>query len=79
MDDLDKTSTKIREMFMKMDIPAEVQNQIKQSYDELCLLCNHQNNLPVAVRSSATAEDLPDASFAGQQDTYLWIVGEKGF
>ncbi|WP_296644826.1 PEP/pyruvate-binding domain-containing protein [Roseinatronobacter sp.] len=32
-------------------------------------------DLPVAVRSSATAEDLPDASFAGQQDTYLWVVG----
>jgi pyruvate,water dikinase len=32
--------------------------------------------VPVAVRSSATAEDLPDASFAGQQDTYLWIIGE---
>jgi pyruvate,water dikinase len=33
------------------------------------------NDLPVAVRSSATAEDLPDASFAGQQDTYLWVTG----
>ena len=33
------------------------------------------DQLPVAVRSSATAEDLPDASFAGQQDTYLWVVG----
>ena len=32
-------------------------------------------DVPVAVRSSATAEDLPGASFAGQQDTYLWIVG----
>ena len=32
--------------------------------------------MPVAVRSSATAEDSADASFAGQQDTYLWIVGE---
>jgi pyruvate, water dikinase len=77
VDDLDRISAKIREMFMEMGIPDEVQNQIKQSYEELCLLCNHQNNLPVAVRSSATAEDLPDASFAGQQDTYLWIVGEN--
>ena len=34
--------------------------------------------MPVAVRSSATAEDSADASFAGQQDTYLWIVGEDG-
>ena len=33
------------------------------------------DDLPVAVRSSATAEDMPDASFAGQQDTYLWVVG----
>lgn len=76
VEELDRVSAIIRDMFMKMVIPTEVQTQIKNSYAELCFLCNHHNDLPVAVRSSATAEDLPDASFAGQQDTYLWIVGE---
>lgn len=76
VDELDRVSASIREMFMKMTIPAEIQESIKNTYAELCTLCSYENDLPVAVRSSATAEDLPDASFAGQQDTYLWIVGE---
>jgi pyruvate,water dikinase len=44
------------------------------AYDALCAHCS-VDDLPVAVRSSATAEDLPDASFAGQQDTFLWVRG----
>jgi len=44
------------------------------AYDALCAHCG-VDDLPVAVRSSATAEDLPDASFAGQQDTFLWVRG----
>ena len=45
------------------------------AYDALMAVCGGE--VPVAVRSSATAEDLPDASFAGQQDTYLWITGQQ--
>lgn len=51
-------------------IPEAVSNVILRDYRAL------GTDVPVAVRSSATAEDLPDASFAGQQDTYLWVVGE---
>jgi pyruvate,water dikinase len=51
-------------------IPDAVAQAIVEDYRAL------GHALPVAVRSSATAEDLPDASFAGQQDTYLWVVGE---
>jgi pyruvate,water dikinase len=74
---LDRISAEIRAVIMNVSIPDEVQNHIKESYAELCTMCNLPDALPVAVRSSATAEDLPDASFAGQQDTYLWIVGEN--
>lgn len=53
---------------------AECEQAIRVAY---ATLCEHvgQIDVPVAVRSSATAEDQPDASFAGQQDTYLWIRG----
>lgn len=74
---LDKVSEKIRELIVSSNLPEDVQQSIKQSYKALCDLCSANNDLPVAVRSSATAEDLPDASFAGQQDTYLWVVGEE--
>ena len=51
-----------------------MQEEIISAYGALCDRCGVAD-LPVAVRSSATAEDLEDASFAGQQDTYLWIWG----
>jgi pyruvate,water dikinase len=54
-------------------IPDDVQKAIGDAYSLLCSKCE-VDALPVAVRSSATAEDLPTASFAGQQDTYLWIT-----
>ena len=53
-------------------MPLRVEQAIREAYREM----SPNGQLPVAVRSSATAEDLPDASFAGQQDTYLWVVGE---
>jgi len=57
-------------------IPSdELETAIRTAYGDLCAQTG-VTDLPVAVRSSATAEDLPDASFAGQQDTYLWIHGE---
>jgi pyruvate,water dikinase len=52
-----------------------VADSIRRAYRELCARTG-VDDVPVAVRSSATAEDQPDASFAGQQDTYLWVRGE---
>ncbi|MFN3785002.1 MAG: PEP/pyruvate-binding domain-containing protein [Spirosomataceae bacterium] len=74
--ELDACSEEIREMILEKPMPLSVEEQIKTYYKELCAQCGANNDLPVAVRSSANAEDLPDASFAGQQDTYLWVVGE---
>ncbi|MGD8751886.1 MAG: PEP/pyruvate-binding domain-containing protein, partial [Anaerolineales bacterium] len=66
---LEKASTYIRSGFSGGKVPVEVTSAIRTAYADL----NHE---PVAVRSSATLEDLPDLSFAGQQDTYLNIIGE---
>jgi pyruvate,water dikinase len=55
-------------------MPESASEAIKNGYLQLCEKCTVES-VPVAVRSSATAEDLPTASFAGQQDTYLWIQG----
>ncbi len=65
----------IRRAFLRGDWPAETANAITSAYRELCRRVGRQNT-DVAVRSSATAEDLPDASFAGQQETFLNIRGE---
>ena len=56
--------------------PKDLEKDILTSYKQLCRRCG-EADLSVAVRSSATAEDLPEASFAGQQETYLNIRGEK--
>ena len=53
-----------------------IEEEISSNYQALAQVCDVQN-LPVAVRSSATAEDLPGASFAGQQDTFLWVQGTE--
>jgi pyruvate,water dikinase len=74
--DLEKRGAKIRNLFMRVDLPKDFEEEIRQGYRELSQLCGHEN-LIVAVRSSATAEDLPNASFAGQQESYLNIKGEK--
>ena len=72
MNSLNDTSDKIRQLIRSVKLPVEIRTTIDRAYGELCSMCQ-VNALPVAVRSSATAEDLPTASFAGQQDTYLWI------
>jgi len=72
---LDEASEEIQAIIKKTLMNDEVKAAIRQGYSELCRKCRMEG-LPVAVRSSATAEDLPNASFAGQQDTYLWVVGE---
>ena len=58
---------------LKRPVPAAIHDEFSDAYAEL--QSRFAEETPVAVRSSATAEDLPDASFAGQQDTYLWLVG----
>jgi len=70
-----RAGTSIREAIMSTPIPDDIRAEIVSAYGLLCERCG-RSDLPVAVRSSATAEDLAEASFAGQQDTYLWIWGE---
>jgi len=62
-------------MIEKTPIPESIVNKIVEAYEELARKCGKPDVL-VAVRSSATAEDLPDASFAGQQDTFLNVSPE---
>lgn len=74
--DLARRGKKARDLINKAQYPSELKKEIVSAYKELSKL-HKTTNLHVAVRSSATAEDLPDASFAGQQDTYLNISGEE--
>ena len=73
--DLARRALKAREIIYAAPFPIDLENQILKAYVQL----NQQygDNISVAVRSSATAEDLPTASFAGQQDTFLNIQGEQ--
>lgn len=73
---LQSRGKKIREMIVGAQLPHDLQDEIKAAYHQLSDDFKVKN-VDVAVRSSATAEDLPGASFAGQQDTYLNVVGEK--
>jgi len=66
----------VRDLIIKTELPEDLTDEIILSYRKLSAEYK-ENNLAVAVRSSATAEDLPDASFAGQQETFLNIRGEK--
>ncbi len=66
---LEKSATRIKELITNARMPQNIENEIKEAYAKLGGL--------VAVRSSATAEDLPEASFAGQQRTFLNIQGEE--
>lgn len=65
---------RIREIIAEMPIPAAVEKSVRHAYEELSRRCGTVD-VPVAVRSSATSEDSPDASFAGEHDTYLWVQG----
>ncbi len=73
-DDLNCKCGDIRRLFLETPIPDAIRSDIENAYRELCDRASIRE-MRVAVRSSATAEDLPDASFAGQQDTYLHIRG----
>ena len=76
IDALNQAAANVQDMIKTASIPDDVQDTIANGYSLLCEECE-VNDLPVAVRSSATAEDLPTASFAGQQDTYLWMTGTE--
>jgi pyruvate,water dikinase len=73
---LDKVGKTIRRAFLNGDLPTEISDALRQAYRQLCERYE-TDEVDVAVRSSATAEDLPEASFAGQQETYLNISGEN--
>ncbi len=74
VEDLMRRGKEIRELFLQAEFPEELKKEIVDAYRKLsqkyCV-----EAVDVAVRSSATAEDMPDASFAGQQETYLNVVG----
>ena len=72
----DAASEAIQQIIIGKTLPEEIKSAIALDYEALCETCKVES-VPVAVRSSATAEDLPTASFAGQQDTYLWIQGAE--
>ena len=73
MELLQDVSQKIRKHIESLPIPKDMEKEILQKYQELCKYAGKEN-VAVAVRSSATAEDLPGASFAGQQDTFLNVT-----
>jgi pyruvate,water dikinase len=72
---LAETGTAVRAAIVAGDWPDDIREAILSAYRELSERTGN-TELSVAVRSSATAEDLPDASFAGQQETYLNVRGE---
>ena len=74
LDALEKISVQIRAVIEAQPFSIEIEDLVAECYRKLAVRCC-MPAVPVAVRSSATAEDLPGASFAGQQDTYLWIRG----
>lgn len=76
LDQLRSCGLSVRNLIIKGQFPETVSQEITDAYKDLSERYK-QFNVDVAVRSSATAEDLPDASFAGQQDTYLNVCGTE--
>lgn len=76
MDNLRQRGQKARALMLQTPFPQLLEDAITQAYKQLCE--EYGTDTDVAVRSSATAEDLPDASFAGQQETYLNVHGLPG-
>jgi len=73
---LEELSAAIRRRIEEVPLHGGVAAEVRAAYQELCERCAGEA-VPVAVRSSATSEDLPDASFAGEHDTYLWVRGPE--
>ncbi len=76
VNNLRQKGRKARDLLLHTPFPQDLRTAIAQAYEVLCRQYNPDTD--VAVRSSATAEDLPDASFAGQQETYLNVRGVRG-
>ena len=74
VDTLTAAGREIRDWIVDTALPGELEQAIRAAYIKLCQDAG-TSDIAVAVRSSATAEDLPDASFAGQQETFLNVVG----
>lgn len=75
IENLSERGKKIRSLIYNAELPSDLKKDILDAYKQLCEEYA-DSKVDVAVRSSATAEDLPDASFAGQQETYLNVRGE---
>ncbi|MBD2577141.1 phosphoenolpyruvate synthase [Oscillatoria sp. FACHB-1406] len=76
LENLQKRGKKARSLLRNAPFPQDLKDAIETAYAKLCQMYGEETD--VAVRSSATAEDLPEASFAGQQETYLNVHGAKG-
>ncbi|MEA2383334.1 MAG: hypothetical protein QOH72_3305 [Solirubrobacteraceae bacterium] len=74
---LDAAAARVRAAIEEAPLPPAVAGEITAAYEALCADAGVGEPVPVAVRSSATAEDGAESSFAGQQDTYLWVVGAE--
>lgn len=74
VESVDRVSQLIRDRICERPVPEHLRAAVIEAWAQL--QSRFPAPVPVAVRSSATAEDLPDASFAGQQDTYLWLTDE---
>jgi len=74
---VERASAKITELVMATPVPDDVSRSIKGAYAELTKKERDAKDVPVAVRSSATAEDMLTASVAGQHETFLWIRGAE--
>jgi len=72
----EEASKRVRKIIESTSMPREIEEAIEKAYKELCKRMK-STHVFVAVRSSATAEDLPGASFAGQQETYLNVKGDR--
>ncbi len=72
---LTQTGARIRDSIMQAELPADLVTDVNKAWQELAKVSGANKGFSVAVRSSATAEDLPEASFAGQQETFLNVCG----
>ncbi len=72
--ELQKAAEEIKSIIISTPIPEDISTLIIEAYNQLCQRVDEED-VDVAIRSSATAEDLPEASFAGQQDTFLYVSG----
>jgi pyruvate,water dikinase len=73
---LEEAGRTVRDLIMASEFPQDLSDAIIGAYHDLARRISNEGDVDVAVRSSATAEDLPDASFAGQQESYLNVRGE---